>query len=247
MTVPSKSRSFRRRGASRRDLLKWGFAGLGVAALSTLPGKLTAQPRRGMKTLSFAANDVGILNFALLLEELEAAFYAAVLRSGRITDRKELDYIKALGAHEAAHVDFLRKVLGNQTIFATRDLSFNQSGLAALLKDRNTILNTAVTLEDLGVHAYNGAGPSLTNPTYLLAAGSIVSVEGRHAAGVRALLNRPVTEPESERLVSDAELNPSLNPFKGRAYDELYTPKQVVAIVGSLNVLNNPISGSLVA
>jgi len=39
----------------------------------------------------------------------------------------------------------------------------------------------------------------------------------------------------------------SLNPFKGRAYDELYTPKQVVAAVGSLNVLNNPINGTLVA
>lgn len=247
MTVPSKSRSFRHRGASRRDLLKWGFAGLGIAALSALPAKLTAQPRRGVKPLSFAADDAGILNFALLLEELEAAFYAAVVRSGKISDRKELDYIKALGAHEAAHVDFLRKVLGDQARFATRDLSFNQSGLAALLKDRTTILNTAVTLEDVGVHAYNGAGPSLTNPTYLLAAGSIVSVEGRHAAGVRGLLNRSATELDSERLVNDAELVDSLNPFKGRAYDELYTPKQIVAIVGSLNVLNNPISGPLVA
>jgi len=247
MTVPSKSRSFRRPGASRRDLLKWGFAGLGLAAVSALPGRLTAQPPRGVKTLSFAANDEGILNFALLLEELEAAFYAAVIRSGKISDRKELDYVKALGAHEAAHVDFLRKVLSNQTTFATRDLSFNQTGLAALLKDRTTILNTAVTLEDLGVHAYNGAGPSLKNPTYLLAAGSIVSVEGRHAAGVRGLLNRSATELDSERLVGDAELDKSLNPFKGRAYDELYNPKQVVAIVGSLRVLNNPITGSLVA
>ncbi|MCY7276444.1 MAG: ferritin-like domain-containing protein, partial [Phormidesmis sp. CAN_BIN44] len=94
---------------------------------------------------------------------------------------------------------------------------------------------------------YNGAGPSLKNPTYILAAGSIVSVEGRHAAGVRSLLGRPTTEPDSDRLVSDADLMASLNPFKGRAYDELYTPKQVVAAVGSLYVLNNPINGTLVA
>jgi hypothetical protein len=47
--------------------------------------------------------------------------------------------------------------------------------------------------------------------------------------------------------VSDDDLMNELNPVKGRAYDELYTPKQIVAIVGSLKVLNNPINGALVA
>lgn len=233
--------------SSRRTLLKWGLCGVGAVALTTLPKSLTAQTNNRIKTLTFKANDVGILNFALLLEELEAAFYARVLKSGKITNRRELDYIRALGRHEAEHVKFLRSVLGDNTTFRTRDLSFNRAGLAALLTDRDTILNTAVALEDTGVHAYNGAGPSITNPTYLLAAGSIVSVEGRHAAGIRALLRRPVTEPNSDRAVSNDELVDDLNPFRGRAYDELYTPKQVVEIVGSLNILNNPINGALVA
>ncbi len=65
--------------------------------------------------------------------------------------------------------------------------------------------------------------------------------------GVRALLGRPSTEADSERLMNDANLQASLNPLKGQAYDELYTPKQVIAAVGSLKVLNNPIDGSLVA
>jgi len=155
--------------------------------------------------------------------------------------------MKVLGAQEAAHVTFLRSVLGAQTLFATEDISFNQDGLDAILTDRDKILNTAVALEDVGVHAYNGAGPSLKNPTYLLAAGSIVSVEARHAAGVRALLGRSTTEPDSDRLVKDADLAADLNPFKGKAYDELYTPKQIVAIVASLNLINNPINGALVA
>ncbi|MGI8933906.1 MAG: ferritin-like domain-containing protein, partial [Phormidesmis sp.] len=166
---------------------------------------------------------------------------------GMVTDSTELEYIRVLGAQEAAHVTFLRGVLGDQVLFETEDISFNPDGLAAILSDRDTILNTAVALEDVGVHAYNGAGLFLTNPTYLLAAGSIVSVEARHAGGVRALLGRPTTQPDSDRLVPDEDLVASLNPFKGRAYDELYSPNQVVSIVGSLNLINNPINGALVA
>ena len=232
---------------SRRTLLKWGICSLGTAAIASLPKAVNARSRRRAKALTFNPDDVGILNFALLLEELEAAFYAAVVKSDKISDGKELEYIKALGSHETAHVKFLRDVLGENASFKTSDLSFNKSGLAALMTDRNKILNTAITLEDVGVHAYNGAGPSLKNPTYLLAAGSIVSVEGRHAAGVRSLLEQPTTESDSDRAVNDADLITDLNPVKGRAYDELYTPKQIVAIVGSLNVLNNPINGELVA
>lgn len=236
-----------RNKSSRRSLIKWGIFGLGGIALASVPGVLNAQPMSRGKTLTFNADDVGILNFALLLEELEAAFYAAVISSGKITNSKELEYMQFLGSQEAAHVTFLRTVLANQVLFATQDLSFNSSSLNNLLSSRASILNTAVALEDVGVHAYNGAGPSMTNPTFLLAAGSIVSVEARHAAGVRALLGRPVTEPDSDRLVNDANLNASLNPFKGRAYDELYTPKQIVAIVGSLNLISNSIGGALVA
>ncbi|NDJ19801.1 ferritin-like domain-containing protein [Myxacorys almedinensis] len=230
---------------SRRNLMKWGLCGFGAALLTTVPKTVMAQV--GAKTLTFSADDVGILNFALLLEELEAAFYPAALSSGKITSPREIDYLRAIGNHEAAHVKFLRQVLGSNVLFQTADLSLNQAGLSALISDRSKILNTAVILEDLGVHAYNGAGPSLTNPTYLLAAGSIVSVEGRHAAGVRSLLNRPATEADSERLVRDTNLNAELNPVKGQAYDELYTPRQVVEAVGSFKILDNPINGSLVA
>lgn len=231
---------------SRRSLIKWGIYGIGGIAIAAMPQAIYAQSNNRSKTLIFDANDVGILNFALLLEEIEAAFYTAVVSSGRITDNRELDYMKSFGAQETAHVTFLRNVLGNQAQFATEDLSFNLSSLNNLLINRDRILSTAVTLEDLGVHAYNGAGTGMTNPTFLLAAGSIVSVEARHAAGVRALMNRPVTEPDRDRLISDANLNTTINPFKGKAYDELYTAKQIVAIVSSLNILNNPIGGNLV-
>jgi Ferritin-like domain len=150
---------------SRRSLIKWGIYGLGAIAVATLPGVINAQTMNRGKTLTFNANDVGILNFALLLEELESTFYAAVVSSGKVPNTKELEYMRFLGSQETAHVTFLRQVLANQVLFATKDLSFNQPSLDRILSTRESILTTAVTLEDLGVHAYNGAGPSLTNPT----------------------------------------------------------------------------------
>ncbi len=63
--------------ASRRTLLKWGIYGIGTAAIASLPKALNARSSRRAKALTFNPDDDGILNFALLLEELEAAFYAA--------------------------------------------------------------------------------------------------------------------------------------------------------------------------
>jgi hypothetical protein len=54
---------------------------------------------------------------------------------------------------------------------------------------RDSVLATAKAFEDLGVSAYNGAGQLLTNPTYLLLAGKIVSVEARHAAAIRDIIS----------------------------------------------------------
>ena len=54
--------------------------------------------------------------------------------------------------------------------------------------DRFSILNTARTFEDLGVAAYNGAGRFIRNANNLLMAGKIVSVEARHAAAIRDVL-----------------------------------------------------------
>ncbi len=52
---------------------------------------------------------------------------------------------------------------------------------------RDSVFQTSILLEDTGVSAYNGAGPLLVNPDYLLLAGKIVSVEARHASTLRSL------------------------------------------------------------
>ncbi len=236
-----------RRFASRRSIIKWGLVALGMGMITPIPRALTAKKNQGIKSLIINDDDLGIINFALLLEEIQFTFYTAVSKSNKITDSREISYIRSLLYHQGEHINYLREILGNKAIFKSGDLSFNKAGLAAKVSDRTQILDTAVTLEDLGVHAYNGIATLIKNPTYLLAISSIVSVEARHAAGVRGLLGRSVTEPNRDRAFSKAELLQVLNPFLGRSYDELYTPKQVISIVKSLNILKNPVTGTLIA
>ena len=129
-----------------------------------------------------AAQDRKILNFALLLEYLQASFYEEALASGGL--RGELrEFATVVGEHEQAHVAFLRKALGAQAAekptFAFGD-STRQRRFAA----------AAVALEDTAVAAYNGQAANLTKAT-LAAAATIVSVEGRHAAWIRDIAGEP--------------------------------------------------------
>lgn len=245
MNLPNKLLG-NRRFASRRSLIKLGLVVLGMGIINPIPRALTARKDQGIKSLKINDDDLGILNFALLLEEIQSTFYTAVIKSNKITDSREIRYISSLLDHQIEHINYLRELLGNKAIFKSGDLSFNKAGLAAKVSDRTQILDTAVTLEDLGVHAYNGIATLIKNPTYLLAISSIVSVEARHAAGVRGLLGRTVTESNRDRAFTKAELVQVLNPFLGRSYDELYTPKQVISIIKSLNILKNPITGTII-
>lgn len=130
------------------------------------------------------SNDTGILNFAFALEQLEAAFYTAVLGSAAFNgmSAEQQEVFTDLRNHEVLHREFLREVLGTAAI---RNLALNQSTVNTAIANTNAILKTAETFEDLGVAAYNGAGKYLTNAANLLVAGKIVSVEGRHAAAIR--------------------------------------------------------------
>jgi rubrerythrin len=130
------------------------------------------------------SNDVGILNYAYALEQLEAAFYTAVVASsifGSLTAEVQ-EVMADLRNHEVIHREFLKAALGSKAIGA---LSFNQTTVAATLTSSDVILKNAEAFEDLGVSAYNGAGKYLKDAGYLVLAGKIVSVEARHAAAIR--------------------------------------------------------------
>lgn len=130
------------------------------------------------------SNDIGILNYAYALEQLEAAFYTAVVASSTFSslNAEQQEVMSDLQNHEVIHREFLKAALGSSAIGS---LAFNSTAVAATLTSGPVILKNAEAFEDLGVSAYNGAGKYLVSATYLTLAGKIVSVEARHAAAIR--------------------------------------------------------------
>lgn len=135
--------------------------------------------------INLGSGDIGILNYAYALEQLEAAFYtqvAATPYSG-IT-AQETALLTDIRDHEVAHREFFKNALGSNAI---QSLEVNFSSID--FTNRDSVLGTAKAFEDLGVSAYNGAGKLIVSADYLLLAGKIVSVEARHAAYIRDLIS----------------------------------------------------------
>jgi len=155
---------------------------------------------------SLGSGDNGVLNYAFALEQLEAAFYAAVLAApyAGIT-AEETAILTDIRDHEVIHRDFLRAALGANAI---PDLTIDFSSID--LTSRDAVLAAARTFEDLGVAAYNGAGFLFDDPQLVTIAGKIVSVEARHSAVIRDLI-----EPLSTSFAGDDTVNANgLEPFR---------------------------------
>lgn len=138
--------------------------------------------------VNLGTGDVGILNYAYALEQLEAAFYTEVANKfyNNITGAEQQILID-IRNHEIAHRNFFKQAITAAGATPIPDLKVNFTSVD--FTNRDSVLATARAFEDLGVAAYNGAGKLLTNKAYLLIAGKIVSVEARHAAVIRDLIN----------------------------------------------------------
>lgn len=171
----------------RRNFLK--LAGAGVASMA-LMGVYSCKrdndtPDMGGNGYYMGSGDIAILNYAYALEQLEAAFYIEVANKPftGISDWEKTLFTD-IRNHEVAHREFFKAALGKGAI---GNLEFNFSGVN--FSSRDSVLATAKAFEDLGVAAYNGAGWLIKNEAYLVLAGKIVSVEARHAALVRDLID----------------------------------------------------------
>ena len=78
---------------------------------------------------------------------------------------------------------------------------------------RGSFLKTAQTFEDLGVSAYNGAAPQTKSKDVLGAAGSIAQVEARHAAAIRFLRGKPITDGAFDKALEMPAVLEAAKPF----------------------------------
>ena len=151
--------------------------------------------------------DVGILNFALTLEYLEAKFYEeAKSRAKASGELKKL--VDLLAEDEQQHVEALAatvKKLGGKPV-AEPKFNFEYDDTAGFLK-------LAQTFEDTGVSAYNGAAPMIKSKEVLAAAGGIVQVEARHAAAIR-LQNKEEPAPAAfDTPLGEKQVLKAVEPF----------------------------------
>lgn len=171
----------------RRSFLRWaGIAATAAIAFGAdVPGLKLNQAFAQSRAVDLGGGDFGVLNYAYALEQLEAAYYTQVIATPYAgMSAYERTLLTDIRNHEIAHREFFKKALGANRI---PDLQVNFS--AVNFGDRGSVLKTAMTFEDLGVSAYNGGGAAIQTPAYLAAAGSIVSVEARHAATIRDMLS----------------------------------------------------------
>ena len=150
--------------------------------------------------------DVDIVNYALTLELLETAFYKKGESLKLSSEVKKL--ASQFGKDEAEHVDALTATVKKLGGKPPKKPTFTFP-----VKDEESFLKLAVTLEDTGVSAYNGAAPMIKSKDVLAAAGTIVQIEARHAAAIRLAAGEdPSPEAFDKALEMQAVLD-AVKPF----------------------------------
>ncbi len=148
------------------------------------------------------AQDREIFNLALVLEHLQASFYAEALAHGAIGGELR-EFAQVVVEHEHQHVSALQRALGAAARPAPR-FRFGRT-----TRDPVSFAKTAAMLEDLGVSAYNGQAGNLTKPA-LAAAAEIVSVDARHAGWIRAIHGEDAAPDATDRALTGRQVQAAL-------------------------------------
>ena len=216
LSVVERTADILQSSATRRKFLRNAglttAAGVAILAVGCKKDEPTT-PATG--TVDLGSGDVGILNYAYALEQLEAAFYIQVITTPYVgMSAAELSILTDIRDHEIIHRDFFKAALGAGAIQALEP-DFSKIDFTS----RDIVLGTAKVFEDTGVTAYNGAGKLIKDPNYLLLAGKIVSVEARHAAAIRDLM-----KPLSSFFAADDIID-------GNGLDGAKMPSEILAAV----------------
>lgn len=149
--------------------------------------------------ITLPGGDLGILNYAFVLEQIEARFYELVLANPyEGMTAMEMQLFQDLRNHEVTHRAFYRTALMGAGI---PDLTLDFSSIH--FKQRTDVLEAARMFAEIGTAAYNGGGKYLTDPENLAVAGKIVSVEARHVSIIREMQYMNQTAFSGDNIVMD--------------------------------------------
>lgn len=131
---------------------------------------------------------VDVLNFALVLEEMETEFYTIALSTAGLVPADVRDVLDQIRQNEAAHVAFLRRTLGGLAI-PKPQFDFTGGGRQPdVFSSFERTAATAQRFEETGTRAYKGQAATLMiRPAVLQAALQIHSCEARHVAELRRI------------------------------------------------------------
>jgi len=224
----SKEASLLEKKIHRRKFFKFSSVAVASAAFIASCGK-DDDDNDGV---NLGSGDVGILNYAYALEQLEAAFYTQVVANAGFSTTFSADeriFLTDIRDHEIAHREFFKTAItaaAAASIIPALEVDFSTINFT----NKANVLGTAMAFEDLGVSAYNGAGYLLKDAKNLLLAGKIVSVEARHAALIRELV---AANSFLGDQVDAASVNISRTPLEVLAIADTY-------IVTKINASNLP-------
>src|SRR5689334_22655254 len=114
----------------------------GALAVGAAYGGAAAGPYVAGALAQESASDVDVLNFALALENLEAAFYAAALKTGKLSGEVKT-LATEFGKHETTHVDTLKQLI--QQLGGTPSAAAAKAKVS--VRNQADFLKAAVALE----------------------------------------------------------------------------------------------------
>ncbi|OAA43531.1 Ferritin/ribonucleotide reductase-like protein [Beauveria brongniartii RCEF 3172] len=150
-------------------------------------------------------NDFDILQYALTLEFLESSFYQqgfAMFPPSDFAalglDEQEINDLLQIGRTEDQHVSLLQSSLAQGGVKPVQPCEYEFG-----FTDAAGMVQTAAVLENIGLSAYLGAAPLLSDKAILGTAGSILTIEARHQSSIR-VFSKQVAVPQA----FDAPLSP---------------------------------------
>jgi hypothetical protein len=133
-------------------------------------------------------NDIAILQFDLALEYLQSGLYTEAEQLGELKPTT-LAWARVVGAHERAHVQAIKGLLGRRKIVPNPGFNYRN-----VTSDEEAFIKTAVAFEDLTAALLKWQAPRLDSRSIVAAAVTLHSVETRHAAWIRHIVGlRPAT------------------------------------------------------